>query len=98
MSFKYLSSYVNLIYNVQATMKCVLLCNRSFLSQLKKLQAVVGVPSGATGIMQRVTAKHAQTGTCIMVCLFCIYLPILKHYLNSLQMQYVIFSCSKATG
>ena len=41
--------------------------NQSFLSQLKKLQAVVGVPSGATGIMQRVTAKHAQTGTCIMV-------------------------------
>jgi len=40
---------------------------RSFLNQLKKLQAVVGMPSGATGIMQRVTAKQAQTGTCIMV-------------------------------
>jgi len=40
----------------------------SFLSQLKKLQAMVGVPTGATGIMQSVTARQAQTGTCIMVC------------------------------
>jgi len=55
---------------------------RSFLNQLKKLQAVVGMPSGATGIMQRVTAKQAQTGTCIMVWLLCTYLSITKQYLK----------------
>lgn len=43
--------------------------NQSFINQLKKLQAMVGVPSGATGIMQRVTARQVQTGTCIMVLL-----------------------------
>jgi len=47
----------------------VLLRNfRSFISQLKKLQAMVGVPSGASGVMHRVTARQVQTGTCIMVC------------------------------
>jgi len=46
----------------------VLLCNfRSFISQLKKLQAMVGVSSGASGIIHRVTARQVQTGTCIMV-------------------------------
>lgn len=54
--------------------------NQSFLSQLKKLQAVVGMPSSATGIMQRVTAKQAQTGTCIMVLLLSFAFFIMPSY------------------
>ena len=66
------------VYMLKAAVHLLLLQLRSFINQLKKLQAMVGMPSGATGIMQRVTARQVQTGTCIMVCQLCTYLPCVK--------------------
>ena len=52
---------------------CVAVQFRSFLTQLKKLQAMVFVQAGAVGagITSRITARQTQTGTCIVVHCSC---------------------------